>query len=284
MKVSSKSYFSIFPKQALSCQGKKTPDVRTASSSCSCSCCSNPPLASVTDPNVKEYHTFAFSVIMLNLMLGTSRSRLSKWCLLNCLLLGCVALVVVRGDDNATPATAVAEDYTKGARVISQNELALHNGRDTPELWLSILGEVYDVTRGAQYYGAGASYSVFVGRDGSAAFVTGNFTAEGAEAALVDALTDNQLYQLDTWKDFYAKEDKYPFVGVLHGNFYDENGNPTPELERVRRAAAEGKILQEERNKKIRERVAQAKREREEKKKQAAMKGVKEDMPEVTEL
>jgi Cytochrome b5-like Heme/Steroid binding domain len=231
---------------------------------------------------------------MLNLMLGTSRNCLSsnrrhlyKNCLL--LILGCVTFlfVAVRGDDSAAAAAAAdntTKDYTRGARVISKDELALHNGKDSPDLWLSILGEVYDVTKGSQYYGAGSSYSVFVGRDGSAAFVTGNFTPEGAEAALLDALTDNQLYQLDTWKDFYTNEDKYPFVGILHGTFYDAHGRPTPELERVRKASAEGKVLQEERNKKIQERIAQAKKEREEKKRQAAMNGVKEDMPEVQEL
>lgn len=215
---------------------------------------------------------------MLHLLPGASRIRLSNWLLLYCsLLFGFAASVPITGD-------SAVEDHTQGARVISKQELALHNGKDAPELWLSILGEVYDVTKGSQYYGEGASYSVFVGRDGSAAFVTGNFTPEGAESALVDALTDNQLYQLDTWKDFYAKEEKYPFVGLLHGAFYDESGHPTAELERVRKASAEGKIMQEERNKKIKERVAQAKKEREEKKKQAAKHGVKEDVPEVQEL
>jgi Cytochrome b5-like Heme/Steroid binding domain len=209
-----------------------------------------------------------------------SRTRLSNW-----LLVLCCCFAFGRFTFAAPGGDGAAEDPTRGVRVISKQELALHNGKDAPELWLSILGEVYDVTKGSQYYGAGASYSVFVGRDGSAAFVTGNFTPEGAESALVDALTDNQLYQLDTWKDFYAKEDKYPFVGVLHGEFYDADGHPTAELERVRKASAEGKILQEERNKKIKERVAQAKKEREEKKKKAAAKnGVQEDTPEVQEL
>lgn len=51
-----------------------------------------------------------------------------------------VPLAVLCNDNNEVDA------HTKGARVISKEELAVHNGKDRPELWISILGEVYDVS------------------------------------------------------------------------------------------------------------------------------------------
>ena len=39
--------------------------------------------------------------------------------------------------------------------------------------------QVYDVSKGADYYGPGGGYAFFTGRDGSRAFVTGQFDEEG---------------------------------------------------------------------------------------------------------
>ena len=64
-------------------------------------------------------------------------------------------------------------------------------------------------------------------------FVTGNFTAEEA-AKHTDELTAAQLYALDReWAQFYAKEERYTFVGYLCCRFYDAQGKPTEETERV---------------------------------------------------
>jgi hypothetical protein len=38
---------------------------------------------------------------------------------------------------------------------------------------------VYDVTKGRAYYGPDAGYAGFAGRDGTRAYVSGNFTKEG---------------------------------------------------------------------------------------------------------
>jgi len=39
--------------------------------------------------------------------------------------------------------------------------------------------QVFDVTKGRKHYGPGGGYSFFSGRDGSRAFVSGDFTEEG---------------------------------------------------------------------------------------------------------
>lgn len=101
------------------------------------------------------------------------------------------------------------------------------------ELWLSILGKVYDVSRGEEYYAPGSGYHIFAGKDGTVPFITGNFTDEEAKKSS-DELTAAQLYAVEReWGSFYAKQDKYPFVGYLVGRFYDGHGNPTEELLRI---------------------------------------------------
>jgi len=172
-------------------------------------------------------------------------------------------------DDDDVAATAKKSSNPRPAnpRIITKDELATKNGKDSDELWLAILGEVYNVTAGAQYYKEGATYHVFVGRDGSAAFVTGNFTPEAAEAAVYTTLEPTQLSSLETWREFYQDEAKYPFLGLLEGELYDRNGQPTEEMMRVQVAITEGKRKLEEQKKKQAEVFERRRKEREEKKK-----------------
>lgn len=102
------------------------------------------------------------------------------------------------------------------------------------ELWLSIFGQVYDVSKGPEYYAPKSGYHIFAGRDGSIPFITGNFTEEECKKHS-DELTAAQLYALDhDWAKFYEKEEKYPFVGFLCCRYYDENGLPTDETIRIK--------------------------------------------------
>jgi hypothetical protein len=94
------------------------------------------------------------------------------------------------------------------------------------------------VTKGAGYYKKGAGYSVFAARDGSVPFITGNFTEEEAQKPILETLSDGELWALDDWRIFYANEEKYPFIGLLLGSFYEEDGSPTEEMQRVRHLIA----------------------------------------------
>lgn len=71
-------------------------------------------------------------------------------------------------------------------RLITAGELAAHAAPSSPtsdesptQEWLALLGHVYDVSSGKQFYGPGGAYSFFTGKDGSRAFVTGQFDEEG---------------------------------------------------------------------------------------------------------
>merc|ERR1711963_1258080 len=85
-------------------------------------------------------------------------------------------------------------------------------------------GVVYDVSKGAQYYGEGGGYSFFAGRDASRAFVTGNFEEPGLVED-VAGLSGSDYLGLEEWQGFYEKD--YTRVGVLEGHFYSASGEPT---------------------------------------------------------
>ncbi|MBN3280242.1 NEUFC protein, partial [Polyodon spathula] len=123
-------------------------------------------------------------------------------------------------------------------RLLDLQELSRYNGQQgSPGVYLSILGQVFDVGKGHKHYGPGGSYHFFAGRDASRAFVTGDFT----EAGLVDdvsGLSPGQILSLSEWLSFYNKD--YVLVGRLVGRYYSETGEPTEALKQVESAMVEG--------------------------------------------
>lgn len=106
-------------------------------------------------------------------------------------------------------------------------------GQNGGEIWLAIMGEVYDVTGGTEFYGSGEGYSFFAGKDASVTFVSGQFNEEGLKKSL-DELQPNELRGVESWRLFYRQHDKYKFKGLLVGELYDSEGNPTPVLNRLK--------------------------------------------------
>ncbi len=97
-----------------------------------------------------------------------------------------------------------------------QAELAQFDGThaDRPIL-LAVLGQVFDVTEGKRFYSPPSHYSFFSGKDGSRAFVTGEFQGTGGfPAHHVADLADSQLVSVDDWRLQYHQ--KYTFKGHLH--------------------------------------------------------------------
>jgi Cytochrome b5-like Heme/Steroid binding domain len=104
------------------------------------------------------------------------------------------------------------------------------NGVEESTIWISILGEVYDVTKGEDHYAPKKSYSAFAGRDASVPFCTGKFTAEEASKS-PDVLQNSDLYGLADWRDFYRSHGVYRFVGrLIDPRYYSESGEPTEPL------------------------------------------------------
>lgn len=118
-------------------------------------------------------------------------------------------------------------DIVPSKTLFTNKELSEFNGVNSNKLYISILGKIYDVTKGAKHYGPGAPYHAFTGCDISRSFVTGEFTSEKMTDAVLDLpLTD--LKSLNDWRVFY--EEAYTFVGKLIGRYYNEDGSPTPYL------------------------------------------------------
>ena len=113
----------------------------------------------------------------------------------------------------AVPLLAVALSRRRGPRVFTKTELAQYV--DTKRgLKVAICGQVFDVSKGAEFYAKGAGYGFFAGRDASLAFATGNFKTNLTDN--VSSLADAQLLDLQNWVDeTYHK--KYVYEGVAVG-------------------------------------------------------------------
>lgn len=123
--------------------------------------------------------------------------------------------------------------------LMTPEELSMYDGMKRGaegKLRLAVLGQVFDVSKGPQFYGPGKGYHGMVGRDASRSFITGDFKNDLTDN--LEGITNEQLAGLVRWQEFYHKE--YTFVGHVHGAFYDasQGGKATQELERVLAAAA----------------------------------------------
>jgi len=124
------------------------------------------------------------------------------------------------------------ESPRAGVRVFTEAELRQYDGSPgSPGLYLALLGVVYDVAKGSQYYGPGGGYSFFAGRDASRAFVTGQFEEAGL-VARVEGLSTSDYLGLEEWAAFYEKD--YTRVGLLAGAFYDGRGEVTAHWRELR--------------------------------------------------
>ena len=135
-----------------------------------------------------------------------------------------------------------------GGRVLTPAELAGFSGEagtaDPGTLYLGLLGEVFDVSKGRKHYGVGGGYHCFAGRDATRAFITGEFAGPGLTDD-VAGLTDEELKGLWDWRSFYHKD--YTYVGKLAGRFYDAEGRPRPLLTAVREGAERAREVERER-------------------------------------
>lgn len=50
-------------------------------------------------------------------------------------------------------------------RIFTKEELAKYKGEDGGDIYLALMGKVFDVTRGRDYYGPGGGYAFFSGKE-----------------------------------------------------------------------------------------------------------------------
>ena len=98
-------------------------------------------------------------------------------------------------------------------RDYSLQELAAYDGSDPSKpLLLAIRGQVYDVTRGQDFYGPGGPYGMFAGKDCTRALAKVSFDAE-LFTGDIDGLEPDELDKLEGWIEMF--EGKYRRVGRL---------------------------------------------------------------------
>ncbi|XP_073943403.1 neuferricin homolog [Choristoneura fumiferana] len=121
--------------------------------------------------------------------------------------------------------TLLSQNENNVSGLFSPTQLAEYNGVNKEKLYLALLGVVYDVTEGSRHYSRGAPYHYFVGKDGSRAFITGDFQDESEDRDNVLTLSCDESINLINWKN--TLKEKYGSIGQLIGRFYDENGEDT---------------------------------------------------------
>ncbi|KAF8134467.1 cytochrome b5-like heme/steroid binding domain-containing protein [Boletus edulis] len=90
-------------------------------------------------------------------------------------------------------------------------QLAEYDGSDASKpIYVSIKGDVFDVTRKRDVYGHGGSYNIFAGKDGSKGLGMSSLTPEDAVPDY-SALPENERKVLDDWHSFFTK--RYNIVG-----------------------------------------------------------------------
>ncbi|XP_014487753.1 PREDICTED: neuferricin [Dinoponera quadriceps] len=120
-------------------------------------------------------------------------------------------------------------ENSAGQKIFTTNELKRYTNLENG-LYLSILGKVFDVTKGQKHYGPGGNYHAFTGRDASLAFITGEFDDNGLTDD-VSSLSVRQVKALNDWVQFYNTN--YIYKGKLYGRYYNQNGSPTAESHKV---------------------------------------------------
>lgn len=66
------------------------------------------------------------------------------------------------GKEQSLPSTTTNSEST--IRRLTLDELAKFDGIQNDKIYLSILGSVFDVTKGARHYKTGETYNYFVGK------------------------------------------------------------------------------------------------------------------------
>ncbi|KAJ1721744.1 Dihydrodipicolinate synthase [Coemansia erecta] len=107
-----------------------------------------------------------------------------------------------------------------GYRKWTKREISEYTGQteDTPIL-IALKGKVYDVSAGRGFYGPGAAYNVFAGRDASRLLAAQSFddgiTEEEISAPIdkLDDLSEDDMQSLDSYVGLFSV--KYRLVGEL---------------------------------------------------------------------
>lgn len=135
----------------------------------------------------------------------------------NLVLVGIIALLVykiVKSKIKSEEPVQEVKTLPKLHRDFTIEELKKYDGTGPDgRILVALNGSVYDATRGAAFYGPGAPYAVFAGRDASRGLAT--FTLEPIKDEY-DDLSDLDSEQMGYMKEWELQfKERYDYVGKL---------------------------------------------------------------------
>lgn len=111
----------------------------------------------------------------------------------------------------------------------TRQELSRYDGSDAGlPIYVSIYGEVYDVTRSKVLYGPKGHYRNMAGKESARMLITGCLTEPDQYTADLRGLDlDHAMAEILQWQKYYQSRSKYWLVGEFHEN-YESKPVPRP--------------------------------------------------------
>lgn len=101
-------------------------------------------------------------------------------------------------------------------------DLAQYDGQNGGPIYLSVMGIVYDVTAGRDFYGVGSAYGCFAGKECSRCLAKMEINDKEANAGWANLNEEHAKTMLE-WKAKY--DSKYPIVGRFAPDaYYEQRG------------------------------------------------------------
>ncbi|KAJ4959367.1 hypothetical protein NE237_026478 [Protea cynaroides] len=96
---------------------------------------------------------------------------------------------------------------------LTVQQLKQFDGSDTNKpIYVAIKGRIFDVSTGKNFYGPGAAYCMFAGKDASRALAKMSKNEEDVCASL-DGLSEKEMAVLNDWEKKF--EAKYPVGSIV---------------------------------------------------------------------
>lgn len=143
----------------------------------------------------------------------------------------------------ASPKSTEPEEEPEPQRDFTLDQLREFNGETKKKIYIALRGDVYDVTSSSDFYGPGAPYNCFAGRNATRAMAKLSFEEEDLANPNVSDLGPFERDTLDGWVQKFMHIKGYPIVGKLsyppvdrtitREELHSCNGTQTPKSDRI---------------------------------------------------